>query len=436
MTGIELPGAETIRRHVLKSLIEYWRNSPLTIESLPITSISISQVNGPLKLKAVNLPSWASSCGVDGILLVPCEAVPSHVSTCWHEVDWFLASFLILECVHERAWENSNNTIHSYSFKIKEWDDRIWDYAWVNRYALFLRQWASFKSLTEAVNLFGSLPDPCITLTHDVDAIRKTIPIKIKFFCFKMFNVARYCSKFKLASALKEIKCLTLYLFSQEDWNTLVPLAHIEASQGIKAVYHFYADFRSKSVFRWLLDPEDFIRELSSSGIFQMLIHYGHYIGLHPSVDSWNNSQLIAAQRSSLSKVVNTNILYCRQHWLRFGWKDTWLAQEKAGIAFDSTLMFNDRAGFRNGAAVKWCPWNFLSSKTHRLSVIPTVLMDSHLYDYEQLSEADRLDKLSKILRECTYVHGHAYVLWHPHTLTSDYGWKDGFYQLLALLKT
>jgi len=431
-----MPGADLVRRHVLKSLAQYWRDAPFLIESLPVASISIAAVNGPLKLKAVNLPSWASSCGVDGILLVPCEAVPSPMSTCWNEVDWFLASFLILECVHERAWENTNNTIHSYSFRIKDWDKRIWDYAWVNRYALFLRQWAAVENSTDADQLFGSLPKPCITLTHDVDAISKTSPIRIKFFCFKLFNIARYLFRLKPSRAFKEIKKLALYLLSQEDWNILASLAQLEASQGIKAVYHFYADYRPKSVFRWLLDPDNFVRALSNSGIFRILIRCGHHIGLHPSIDSWNNSALIATQRANLSQVVNINIVHCRQHWLRFSWQETWLVQEKAGIAFDSTLMFNDRSGFRNGAAVRWCPWNFSANKSHQLSAIPTVLMDSHLYDYEQLSEAARQNQIIKIIRECKYVHGHAYVLWHPHTLTKDYGWIQGFDQLLAVLKT
>lgn len=62
----------------------------------------------------------------------------------------------------------------------------------------------------------------------------------------------------------------------------------------------------------------------------------------------------------------------------------------------------------------------------------PTVLMDSHLYDYEPLSEAERSSQMRYWLAECQKVRGEMAVLWHPHTLTEDYGWKDGFSELLT----
>ena len=48
----------------------------------------------------------------------------------------------MLECWHERIWEKKFGPIHSYSFRLKGWDNRVWDYAWVNRIALFLKSWS------------------------------------------------------------------------------------------------------------------------------------------------------------------------------------------------------------------------------------------------------------------------------------------------------
>ena len=125
----------------------------------------------------------------------------------------------------------------------------------------------------------------------------------------------------------------------------------------------------------------------------------------------------------------------CRQHWLRFSWKRTWAAQEVAGIEFDTTLMFNDRPGFRNAAALCWRPWNAILHKQHKVKVQPSVLMDSHLYDYQQLGDSDRQQQIRNWLGECDYVHGQTAVLWHPHTLTKDYGWKQGFESVLMVMK-
>ena len=39
----------------------------------------------------------------------------------------------MLEGWHERIWEKVHGCIHSYSFRLKGWDTRAWDHAWVNR---------------------------------------------------------------------------------------------------------------------------------------------------------------------------------------------------------------------------------------------------------------------------------------------------------------
>ena len=38
------------------------------------------------------------------------------------------------------------------------------------------------------------------------------------------------------------------------------------------------------------------------------------------------------------------------------------------------------------------------------------------------------------LLKECKNVSGNAAVLWHPHTLTKDYGWSHGFLTLLRII--
>jgi hypothetical protein len=97
--------------------------------------------------------------------------------------------------------------------------------------------------------------------------------------------------------------------------------------------------------------------------------------------------------------------------------------------------MFNDRAGFRNSSAVIWKPWCSERNKRHSISAISTLLMDSHLYDYQQLSTCQRQEKIKMLIKECKDVGGDAAVLWHPHTLCSDYGWLSGFKEVLIELR-
>ena len=90
-----------------------------------------------------------------------------------------------------KPWEAQHGPIHSYSFRLKKWDNRFWERAWVNRMALFLREWAGNKNSCSPDTLFGELPNSDVILTHDVDAISKTLAISLKQSAFTGFNIFR-----------------------------------------------------------------------------------------------------------------------------------------------------------------------------------------------------------------------------------------------------
>ena len=66
---------------------------------------------------------------------------------------------------------------------------------------------------------------------------------------------------------------------------------------------------------------------------------------------------------------------------------------------------------------------------------MPTTIMDSHLYDYLDLGDEERDNLMTYWIEECNFIYGEMAILWHPHTLTKDYGWHDGFKKILAKIK-
>ena len=64
------------------------------------------------------------------------------------------------------------------------------------------------------------------------------------------------------------------------------------------------------------------------------------------------------------------------------------------------------------------------------------IVMDSHLYDYAELDPGARTKRLRHFIDEVRAVGGEAAFLWHPHTLSPDYGWRGGFEEMLDLLGT
>ena len=124
-----------------------------------------------------------------------------------------------------------------------------------------------------------------------------------------------------------------------------------------------------------------------------------------------------------------------RQHWLRFSWVDTSRAQSDAGLAHDATLMFNDRPGFRNSAVLTWLPLNSSIDREIGILATPTILMDSHFYDYSSLSDEARRLEIEHWIGECYAVSASAYINWHPHTLSKDFGWKPGLLTLIDVVR-
>ena len=156
---------------------------------------------------------------------------------------------------------------------------------------------------------------------------------------------------------------------------------------------------------------------------------------MHQSFERWKNFQGIKDELTGLKNISNIDIIKCRQHWLRFSWNETWKDQEKAGLKSDFTLMFNDRSGFRNSSAIKWNPWNHLTQRAHGIYATNTLMMDSHLYDYNNYSFLEQKKQIKYWLKECKFVKAEIAFLWHPHTLNKDYNWKKTFEYILPKLK-
>jgi hypothetical protein len=180
-----------------------------------------------------------------------------------------------------------------------------------------------------------------------------------------------------------------------------------------------------------LVDPQYDLARTTLAPILRTLRSEGFGVGLHQSFDSWRDGREMTAEKRRAEENLQFPIDSCRQHWLRFSWADTWAAQQSAGFALDATLGFNDRPGFRNGAALRMRPWDEERRAELSIESVPMVLMDSQLYDYAEQDEGARAVEIDRLVDEVRTVGGVASVIWHPHTLGPEYGWRSGFETLL-----
>ena len=239
LSWVKIPNPEKRKKHGLLQLSMYWpekhkfkkvTNLPIKIKDNPI------KISLPLKLAAIKLPDWAKNIGTNGEILVPVETVTNNN---WEEVDWWLAIFLMLECSHERLWESKYGSIHSYSWKLKGWDKRTWEHPWVNYIGLFLIKWSNILEGKELDSL--TIPKLQLRMTHDLDAIKKTLPIRIKQTSLHFYR--------------GRIKEGINFFFKRDNWDTLSLIIKKQKNLKIRPLIHIHAKSRIRSPISWLLDP-------------------------------------------------------------------------------------------------------------------------------------------------------------------------------------
>ena len=416
----------------------YWPNGADAVEALPQPRIVLD--NGPPgDLVELAVPEWAADLAVNGRLLAfaRCMSGQASESPDWTRCDWLAVAWHMLSASAERDPETRHGPVLSYAFRLPDGLHPLFDRAWANRIFLFLRRWAARERGVAEEQLFGPLPNASITLTHDVDAIRLTPEIRLKQTAFQLANMARSLARARFAAAGARLSGAARFAFSFPDLQTLARVREMERAAGLRGTFHFYggpAGFARRSPRRILVDPAYDVASPYLRNEIKTLRDGGWQVGLHQSFDAWSAAAPMEVERRRIEGVADAPVTHCRQHWLHFSWEATWRAQQAAGLALDSTLGFNDRPGFRAGHALRLHPWDVSAQAPMHLEAVPMVFMDSHFHDYAQLAAVDVGAAMKHWIDEVRVVGGEASVNWHPHTITSLYGWGKGFEELLGLL--
>ena len=403
------------------------------VKRLPVAQARTQRGVG---FRSIVLPEWAQDLGIGepATLLVPRHCVADSASGDWQSVDWWQAALQLMTCQFEIEHEIRNGPIHSYCSKLTEGPENLWSVAWVNRIFMFLRRWAAWRECEAEEALFGPLPRGTIYLTHDVDYVEKTLALRFKQAALIGVQIGRALLLLQFRLLLSRLKILLSFVFRRSDYWQFERIVEMESKHGMRSSWHFYggAGGARRTLKQMLFDPAYKVEGSRVSGMLKRLHSNGHQIGLHQAFDSWSNTDMMASEKSCVERALGHSIFCCRQHWLRFCFKDTWLAQEKAGFTQDATLGFNDRPGFRNSAALRMPAWISSERRFSRsLYSVPMMLMDSHLFYYDKLKLTARRKTIDYFLDEIAFVGGEASVIWHQRVFHSDYGWGDEYAYLL-----
>jgi peptidoglycan/xylan/chitin deacetylase (PgdA/CDA1 family) len=179
----------------------------------------------------------------------------------------------------------------------------------------------------------------------------------------------------------------------------------------------------------WLSSKVDYNgKKARLSQIAKELEEDGWEIGLHGSMNSYRDSNLLLKELDLLINNTHCKVTGIRQHYLRFDIRNTWHIHEALHLQYDTTLGYDNRIGFRGGIALPFVPYDLDNEREYKLLEIPMCIMDSSLFFVtgEKLDIEKSLKRCQNIVDNIKQTSGLLVINFHPHFYAAPYPdwWK------------
>lgn len=327
-------------------------------------------------------------------------------------IDIFASSFFMLTRWEEyvnKSRDNHNRFPANESLAFKQ---NFLDRPIVNEYVEML--WNMLEYL--GVNQKRKKRNYQLCLTHDVDAplkypnwkngIKEIAGDLIKRKNIKLaFNNLSSNIKFQLG-------------FLKDPFDTFDYLMDVSERNKVKSHFFFmgYGLTKYDNMYK------------SSDGFIINLINKikkrGHYIGIHPTYDAYQNKIQFGKELDELENNFNTKITCGREHFLRFEVPTTWQTWEDHGMAWDSTLSYADKEGFRAGVCYEYSVFNILTRQKLNLMEKPLIAMEGSFETYQSdIKPEDMERKIKFLIEKVKKYNGEFVFLWHNSSFNT-YRWE------------
>ena len=241
-------------------------------------------------------------------------------------------------------------------------------------------------------------------LSHDVDRVAKRGQLP--------YYLGRAVLRGRPRWLLDELRSLAALVRGDDPYWNFDRIQELEERLGVRSTFFFLDEtgrprltsWRSNVLYRGRYRVGDpaiarAIRELDAGG---------WEIGLHGSYRSYLDAGLLGAEKARLEEVLGHPVLGTRQHYLRLAVPETWRIQAALGLAYDSTLGFTDRAGWRWQMRRPFRPVDADSAGPALPLQIPMTAMDGTL-----LAFADPWARARELIGEAEESGGCLVLNWH-----------------------
>jgi len=195
---------------------------------------------------------------------------------------------------------------------------------------------------------------------------------------------------------------------------------------------HLYCRTRAYYFFLVANEQKKFDKNISpNKKALQDLIRYhgsGYTVGIHPSWQSGDDGELLTKELGWLERILDKDITYSRQHYIRLKLPKTYQELLKAGIEKDFSMGYGGVNGFRASVASSFYWYDLENEKVTNLMLFPFCFMDATSFYHQKLSPQQTLHELMSYYHAIKKVNGLMVTIWHNQFLGPDpqfAGWKE-----------
>ncbi len=334
-------------------------------------------------------------------ILFGTNKIEHHTDYIRTDIDVFATLFFMLTRWEEyviKDRDEHNRFPHQSSLAYK---NNFLNRAIVNEYVEFF--WNMLNSLDNSI--VRKQQNFSLLLTHDVDEIERYLTPKNLLKALAGDIIYR-------KSLIKLFQTLTEYIQikrsnKKDPYDTFEMIMNMSEEFGLKSHFFFMAGGTSKKY-----DNRYKIESDKSHKIINNIQDRGHFIGIHPSYNAYNNALQFKKEKDALEKVSLSKITSGREHYLRFEVPITWQLWEENEYKWCSNLAYAQQSGFRTGCCIPYTPFNILSRKQLTIVERPLILMEATFAQEVQSVEA--FNKLADYYFDIVKKYqGEFVLLWH-----------------------
>lgn len=123
-----------------------------------------------------------------------------------------------------------------------------------------------------------------------------------------------------------------------------------------------------------------------------------YQIGIHPSYNAAKNPKSFIIEKTALESITNHEIVYNRQHWLRFDWDITPYYLESSKVKMDSSMGYTRHLGFRCGTGFPYKMYDFKNERPFSWIEYPLSFMESSAIHEAKFSKLSLYEVMNEFI--------------------------------------